>query len=263
VAEPDDIKVGIPDDLDTGGLAGADAPAPGPRTAQRRKSKNMAERYSRTAEPAPLTAAYAPEEEETAPRGGSPSAERLDSQVQKAQEQLLNLKRQQDQIERQKRELEELSRRQEELEHGRGEMVEKLTRALVVVERQANEAQKRVEQLQATLEAFGSHLQALESINPKSWSQADLPRELNRALGMVDHARTEYSQMRSRFAADAVEGGTGESGVSAADGAYDAMFGGSDHKFMYWLKAGLAFTLPLLLLGLVAVFIFCWRTFLG
>jgi len=40
------------------------------------------------------------------------SAEHLDSQVQKAQEQLLALKRQQEQIEKQKRELEELSRRQ-------------------------------------------------------------------------------------------------------------------------------------------------------
>jgi len=41
--------------------------------------------------------------------------EHLDSQVQKAQEQLLLLKRQQEQIEKQKRELEELSHRQEEL----------------------------------------------------------------------------------------------------------------------------------------------------
>ena len=53
------------------------------------------------------------------------SPEHLDSQVQKAQEQLLQLKRQQEQIEKQKRELEELSRRQDELEHGRAEMADK------------------------------------------------------------------------------------------------------------------------------------------
>jgi len=51
-------------------------------------------------------------------------------------EQLLQLKRQQEQIEKQKRELEELSRRQEELEHGRAEMADKLTRSLVVLERE-------------------------------------------------------------------------------------------------------------------------------
>ena len=70
------------------------------------------------------------------------TTEHLDSQVQKAQEQLLQLKRQQEQIEKQKRELEELSRRQEELEHGRAEMTDKLTRSLVVLEREAYDAQK-------------------------------------------------------------------------------------------------------------------------
>src|SRR5712671_5896085 len=82
------------------------------------------------------------------------SAEHLDSQVQKAQEQLLQLKRQQEQIEKQKRELEELSRRQEELENGRAEMADKLTRALVVLEREAYDAQKKMEQLRATRESF-------------------------------------------------------------------------------------------------------------
>ncbi|PYK36613.1 MAG: hypothetical protein DME60_14455, partial [Verrucomicrobia bacterium] len=77
------------------------------------------------------------------------SPEHLESQVQKAQEQLLQLKRQQEQIEKQKRELEELSRRQEELERGRVEMTDKLTRSLVVLEREAYNAQKRLEQIRA------------------------------------------------------------------------------------------------------------------
>src|ERR671923_2961800 len=84
--------------------------------------------------------------------------ELLDSQVQKAQEQLLQLRRQQEQIEKQKRELEELSRRQEELERGRTEMLDKLTRSLVVVEREGYEAQKRLEQLRAMRESFAQDL---------------------------------------------------------------------------------------------------------
>ena len=190
-----------------------------------------------------------------------PGSERIDSQVQKAQEQLLSLKRQQEQIERQKRELEELSRRQEELEQGRGEMIEKLTRALVVVERQASEAAQRVEQLRATGESFASHLQALEAINPKSWASGDLQRELSRSLGMVDHARTEFNQQKSRLATEAGDGG--ESGVSGAE-SYDQMFGTeTDHTFLYWLKAGVAFTLPLILIALAGLCIFLWRTISG
>ena len=95
------------------------------------------------------------------------STEHLDSQVQKAHEQLLQLKRQQEQIEKQKRELEELSRRQGELEQGRAEMTDKLTRSLVVLEREAYDTQKKLEQLRATRESFGQHLQLLEAIDPK------------------------------------------------------------------------------------------------
>src|ERR1700737_4162554 len=53
------------------------------------------------------------------------SPEYLDSQVKKAQDQLLHLKRQQEQIEKQKRELEELSRKQEEPEHTGPDSTEK------------------------------------------------------------------------------------------------------------------------------------------
>src|SRR4030081_2065572 len=74
------------------------------------------------------------------------SPEHLDSQVQKAQEQLLQLNRQQEQIEKQKRELEELSRKQEELDDSLADMTDKLTRSLVVLEREAYDAQKRLEQ---------------------------------------------------------------------------------------------------------------------
>ena len=82
------------------------------------------------------------------------SPEHLDSQVQKAQEQLLQLKRQQEQIEKQKRELEELSRRQEELERGRAEMTDKLTRSLVVLEREAYDTQKKLEQIRSDAREF-------------------------------------------------------------------------------------------------------------
>src|SRR6201982_3070413 len=125
--------------------------------------------------------------------------ELLGSQVQKAQDQLLQLKRQQEQIEKQKRELEELSRKQEELERGRAEMSDKLTRSLVVLEREAYDAQKRLEQLRAMRESFGQHLELIEAIDPKSWNPADLHKELSRALSTVEGARAEYVQQRSRL----------------------------------------------------------------
>ena len=182
------------------------------------------------------------------------STEHLDSQVQKAQEQLFLLKKQQEQIEKQKRELEELSRRQEELERGRAEMGDKLTRSLVVLEREAYDTQKKLEQIRATRESFGQHLALLEAIDPKSWNSADLHKELSRALSTVDDARAEFSQQRSRLTASASD----ESGEVALPEAAPDVSIGSANGFMQWMQIGLALTLPLILFGIIALMIFLW-----
>jgi cell division protein FtsB len=181
------------------------------------------------------------------------STEHLDSQVQKAQEQLFLLKKQQEQIEKQKRELEELSRRQEELERGRAEMGDKLTRSLVVLEREAYDSQKKLEQIRATRESFEQHLGLLESIDPKSWNPADLHKELSRALSTVDDARAEFSQQRSRLTA-----ATDESGDVALPEAAPDVSLGRGNGLVQWMQIGFAFTLPLIVFGFIALAIFLW-----
>jgi len=184
------------------------------------------------------------------------SPEHLDSQVQKAQEQLLQLKRQQEQIEKQKRELEELSRRQEELERGRTDMTDKLTRSLVVLEREAYDTQKKLEQLRATRESFGQHLELIEAIDPKSWNPSDLHKELSRALSTVDDARAEFSQQRSRLQAADEAGGDVALPEAAPDVSELLETGG--RSFGQWMKIGMALTLPLIIFGLIALLLFFW-----
>ena len=182
------------------------------------------------------------------------SAENLDSHVQKAQEQLLQLKRQQEQIEKQKRELEELSRRQAELENGRTEMADKLTRALVVLEREAYSAQNRLEQIRATRESFTQHLELIEAIDPRRWNPSDLNKELSRALSTVDDARTEYSEQRSRLQAAGATGGD----AALPDVAPDVYENNTGRSFLQWLEIGVALTLPLIIFGAIALAIFFW-----
>ena len=183
------------------------------------------------------------------------SPELLDSQVQKAQEQLLQLRRQAELIEKQKRELEELSRRQEELERGRAEMTDKLTRSLVVLEREAYETQKKLEQLRATRESFGQHLEILEGIDPKGWNSGDLHRELSRALSTVDDARAEFSQQRSRLQAIATQDAED---VSLPEAAPEVMRDGGERSFGQWVLIGFALSLPLIAVGLISLLIFWW-----
>ena len=174
------------------------------------------------------------------------STEQLDAQVQHAQEQLLALKRQQDLIEKQKRELEDMSRRQELLQRGKAEMVEKFTSVSVVLDRELFEAQKRVEQLREIQDAFAQHYHVLESIHPRHWEGADINQELSKALSAVEDARAEFHKALPRIQVDAPEG--------AYPGEEVADTGG--HDFLYWLKIGFAFTLPLLILVLLGLLAF-------
>ena len=188
------------------------------------------------------------------------SPEHLDSQVQKAQDQLLQLKRQQEQIEKQKRELEELSRRQEELERGRAEMSDKLARSLVVLEREAYDTQKKLEQLRTTRESFGQHLELVEAIDPKSWNPTDLHKELSRALSTVEDARTEFSQQRSRLQAADENSNDVALPETASDAAH--LLNGS-RSFGQWAKIGFAFSLPLMIFAFIAFLLIFWLTSKG
>lgn len=176
--------------------------------------------------------------------------EDLGEEVQKTNAELDKLKRQLGDIEKQKLKLEELKRRQDELEAGRSEMMDKLTRSLVVVQRGTEEAQKRLEQLTVIHNSFTQHLHQIESINPRMWGAAELPRELSTALSLVDDARADYAKAQARIDADAPL----EAGVHASG--YESEYGYAEERgFSYWLKSGVAFLLPLWVLGLLALLV--------
>ncbi|MDH4469509.1 MAG: hypothetical protein QE493_00865 [Verrucomicrobiae bacterium] len=182
------------------------------------------------------------------------SMEELQDQVQRAQSELVELKRRQDQIEKEKLRLEELSRRQEELERGRIEMVDKLTRALLLVQRETEESQRRLEQLHGIQDSFAEHLRELENIDCKSWNGRELARELTRAIGTVDEAKAAYSRAQAKIAPMEDASDLHGSGISYSDD-----FELRSQGFLYWLQSGAAFTLPLVLLGLVALLIWSWH----
>src|SRR5271170_3060950 len=146
-----------------------------------------------TEEPELLPAAPTPE--------SSSNANEINLNIQRAEEQLLDLKRQQEEIERQKRELDELSRKQREFDQGRREIVEKLTRGLVLLEREEFEVKRELEQIKIVRDSFAEHLGQTENLNPADWTSEELPSELTKALARVDQAKAIYSQSRARLAA--------------------------------------------------------------
>jgi hypothetical protein len=184
----------------------------------------------------------------------SEDASELGDKVQQVRAELESLKQKQEEIEREKARLEELKRRQDSLEHGRSEMLDKLTRALVVVQREIEESQKRVEQMHSIYNSFTQHLRHMESINARAWSPQELPRELSKALSSVEDARADYIKSQAKLSVDT---SSDASPGSANDADYPLDF---DHGFIYWLRTGFAFTLPLQAIAIVALLIYIWSS---
>ena len=190
------------------------------------------------------------------PEGDPLSTEHLDEKVHQAEQQEQVLKRQLETIEKQKREFAELSRRQEALITGRNDLADKLTRALVVIEREAMDASKRLEMLQTMDTAFHQHLETLDAINPKLWDEADISKELTRAMASVDDARGEYSRSFPKVGAMPEQA----AGASVSEPGFTADYSSGDGKdFLGWVKMGFAFSLPLIVLGLIALIVIASR----
>jgi vacuolar-type H+-ATPase subunit I/STV1 len=179
--------------------------------------------------------------------------EQLDEQVAQAQERILALKRQSEQLEREKQKLEELSRRQDQFDSGRSEMVDKFTASLVHIQRETDQTLKRLEILKNVQETFTDCLQDLEAINPKDWTPEDLHKELSKALGVVEDARSVFVKAQAQIGAD--------DELPVGPSPYETEHFSHGHSFGYWLMAGFGFNLPLFALGLLGLLL--WFVQLG
>ena len=176
----------------------------------------------------------------------------LGDKVQQVRAELESLKQKQEEIEREKARLEELKRRQDSLEQGRSDMLNKLTRALVVVQRETEESQKRVEQMHSIYASFSQHLRQLEDINARSWNPQDLPRELSKALSSVEDARAEYIKSQAKLSVDSSSEIT-PSSMMESDYPVE-----EERSFFYWLRTGFAFTLPLQIIAVISLLVYIW-----
>lgn len=207
----------------------------------------------------------------------SPLTDEFDEKVAEAQEQLLHLRHQQEQLEKQKAELEELKRKREKFVRGRAEATDRLTKATTLLEREMFEGQKRLEQFAHAREAFERHQEILDAINPEEWARDEMRSQLSRALAAIQDAREEYTTEMARVSAMiempssepqtaplpvevAAESETEEAAPAAAATtavpvAAAAVPTAEVRDFIYWLKSGFAFTLPLLIFGIFALFL--------
>lgn len=184
-------------------------------------------------------------------------SEELASDLQQAQERLLGLKRQMEEAERRERELEELKRRRDETIAGQKQMMEKLVRAIGLLEHAEYDTRREMEQLQMMRDTFNEHLAHLQAINHTDWTPETIEENINRAMSQIDNARAIYNQSRARI--DALSGHDIEEHAlhsSNAAGSFAPSAANiENNSFLEWMRRGFAFTLPLLILLAVLIYL--------
>ncbi|MFT6181508.1 MAG: DNA repair exonuclease SbcCD ATPase subunit [Paracoccaceae bacterium] len=169
-----------------------------------------------------------------------------------AQAQLETLQSQRRELERQKMALEDLNHRKQEFLNGQLDLSEKFSTAVTTIERELFEMKQEIDDLDQTRAAFVNHLNRIEGLNPEAWPKDSLGTELQKSLSVLDKAEDEYEQAVSYFTGtrkSSIFGGASQSIGSHAQGA----------EFHTMLRNGLAFNLPVIVLGSFALLIYLFK----
>jgi chromosome segregation ATPase len=183
------------------------------------------------------------------PEDGPAFTEDFEGKLADAQTQLEMLQTQRRELERQKLALEDLNQRKQEFLNGQLDLTERFSAAITGIERDLFESKQEIDDLEQTRQAFVSHLNRIESLNPEAWPKESLSGELQQALTILDKAEDEYEQAASYFA------GTRKGDLFGGNsGGLRGMAGSSDFQTM--LRNGFAFNLPVIILGSLAIFLY-------
>ena len=183
----------------------------------------------------------------------APNREEVDRKVVEAQQKLTELKRAQEELERERSSLEELRRRQSEFQTGRQEIIQNLTRAVGLLEEAEFTARRDAEQMAKTIANFREALAKVQGIRDEAWTRENFSVELTRGLTAVENARMEWNSARLKL--PVLTGESAPSGDPAAP-APTTPASLAALPFGDLCKMGLAFTLPLVALALVALVAF-------
>jgi len=187
-------------------------------------------------------------------RAAAPISEDFEGKLVAAQLQLEQLQHQQELVERQKRELEELNQRKEEFLEGQISITERLTSTITAVDRELFDMRQEMEDLEQTRKCFADHLQKIDKVNHDSWSKDELKHELNRAISLLDHAEDEFDEALAYFSNSShsnVFGSSAKQSKKASSASNNTS--GTKSEFQAMLKQGLAFNMPIFILGLLAL----------
>jgi len=191
-------------------------------------------------------------ETETPPSGSipPPSREELTSRVTETQQELTRLKRMQEELERERNEIEEERKRRTELATGREELVQHLTRGIGLLQEAELSSGRTAEQLAMTVTDLQGSLAKVNGIDEAEWTEENCSVELTKALTTIENARMEWNSARLKWP---VLDGEAEPAPAVGQPQVAERSGFEQYNFWQLSRLGLAFTWPLVVVGIAIV----------
>ena len=160
----------------------------------------------------------------------------------------------QEELERERTEIEEARRRRSELSTGREEMVQNLTRGIGLLEEAELSSGRTAEQLSRTVADLRTSLDKINLINEEEWTDENWSVELTKALTTIENSRMEWNGARLKWPLLDGETELAPSVAATAQPVQAADRPRLDQlSFGQLSKLGLAFTWPLVLVGITIV----------
>ncbi|MEY3394017.1 MAG: hypothetical protein RL346_253 [Verrucomicrobiota bacterium] len=176
-----------------------------------------------------------------------------DDKIKSAQLELERIQQEREELERKKRELEELTSRKRTFLAQQVELTEKLTTAITLIDRELFELREETEQLEQCKTCFAEHLDKIQKHDPEKWTRENLLEKLEKATAVTDTAADEYDQAAAYFEGSRAGGIFGRSSKDTRR-RVKTRRGGS--CFMENFVSGIAFNLPIILLGGAALYVY-------
>ncbi len=181
----------------------------------------------------------------------------LDENMAGAAKEIELLKRRQSELENRKKQMEEISVKQQEYENKKREIILKLSKSIVLLEKEEVRAAKLVELLSDTREQFKSTLDDIKSIDESTWNSNDFEELLNDAIVRVNNAIMLHKKSLGKV--DVLVDKTNANNLRDINRMVEdaeTIISDGGHSFGYWLKAGIAFSLPMMTIIIILFVIY-------
>lgn len=176
--------------------------------------------------------------------------EQITNKVADTAEEIERLKMRQDELEHEKTSLEELNRKQDEYASSKKDIIENLSRNIILMEKDEVRANRMVELLAASRSRFRDMLGEIRDISEENWGEEDFEEELDKALALIESSRMEFSKAIAKVDAESWQkGGDGQAKLATLDDAGRRSL--ANKGFFFWLKIGFAVSIPIIFIILL------------